>query len=88
MKKQKYNEVEGNRTIMKRLINYIIFVLFLLIIVLVLISIYALAKYSSSKNQNASADIARWSFKVNGNGTQSANNINFSITRTDNNRFC
>ncbi|MBR1654098.1 MAG: hypothetical protein IJ690_04015 [Clostridia bacterium] len=71
-------------------VNSSAIVILLLIIILIStgIAAYAWAKYSTKQNGSATADIARWSFKVNSNSEQSLDNIDFSITRTDSNRQC
>lgn len=72
----------------KVVVNLLIVIL-LLVIVAILISsaMYAWAKYRSNQGNNASADIAKWYFKVIGNSEQDLNNINFSMTRIDENRY-
>ena len=64
-------------------------IILLLVIIAILISsaFYAWARCSSSQNQSATADIAKWYFKVIGNSNQDVNNINFSMTRIDENRI-
>ena len=67
-------------------INFLIAFLIIIILILASISVAAWARYNSRIQQNATAEVAKWSFKVTGNGEQSVDNINFAITRTDTNR--
>lgn len=62
-----------------------IIILLLVLIVIATISMYAWAKYQSSLQGNVDSQIAKWSFKVNGNDTSTIDILDFPITRTDNN---
>lgn len=68
-------------------ISLVIVVVLVILACLISIMSYAWAKYGSKQSGGASANVAKWYFNVIGNGEQSADNINFAITRTDNNRF-
>lgn len=72
---------------MNKRLSYLILVLFLIITIALGFTIFAWAKYNSLNKGQALADVAKWYFKVTGNSEQSADNISFAITRTDNNRY-
>ena len=64
----------------------ILIVLSLLIIILAsTIGLYAWSKYTSSSSGDATAQVAKWNFKLKGNSTAEAENTNFAVTRTDSN---
>ena len=86
MKNNNYNELKNDKVKKRNLKNYIIVLLLIFTLLSVSFMIYAWAKYTTGQNKEATADVAKWSFKVISNGVQSEDNINLSITRTDNNR--
>ena len=90
MKEQNDIELENtkNKLNKKSVKHFIIIVLYIIIVAIVLTMARAWAKYRTSKVNDASAEVAKWYFKVIGNGEQSADNIEFSLTRTDTNRLC
>ena len=65
-------------------------VLTTLLIIIILassgIGLYAWAKYITSKNGSAQAPMAKWRFELKDGITQTANQIDFPLTRTDNNQ--
>lgn len=65
--------------------NILIVVLILIILVASTIGIYAWARYQSSINGTATAQVAKWSFKVVDAIPQTTDVIDFAVTRTDNN---
>ncbi len=87
MKKLSDNELESIKFRKSNFFYALIVVLLIIIVSAVSLTIFAWAKYNSRNNGQATAEIAKWYFKVIGNGEQSVDNINFSITRTDSNRF-
>lgn len=80
MKKQK----KETKTIKKQNQNIIIVSLILLILVCLVIIGYAYAKYKESFDENATAQVAKWSFKVNDSeeGMQTFNLVN-TINKTE-----
>lgn len=87
MKKTSDNEFERIKSKKVNFISILCIALFIIILAAVSLTIFAWAKYNSKNNGQASAQVARWYFKVTGDGEQSANDIDFTITRTDSNRF-
>ncbi len=87
MKIQDNNEFKKTKINKTVLCNSVI-VLLLILTIILSIGLYAWAKYRSEKNEGASADVAKWYFRVIGDSEQSVDNIDFSITRTDTNRLC
>ena len=85
MKKNVNCELEKTK---RKKVFVISFIVILISIVIVSASFiaYAWAKYSSGQSGEASADVAKWYFIVTGGSEQSADNINFALTRTDSNR--
>lgn len=71
----------------KELSNAVIILLLAIIILSSVIGMYAWAKYTSSTNGEAEAQVAKWHFDIrNANGeSASTGNIDFPITRTDKN---
>ncbi len=63
--------------------NIIIVLLILIIAVSSCIGIFAWAKYTSSINGTASAQVAKWSFKLVDGITETSDVIDFAFTRTD-----
>lgn len=63
--------------------NIIIVLLILIIATLSCIGIFAWAKYASSINGTATAQVAKWSFKLVDGVTETTDVIDFAITRTD-----
>lgn len=60
-------------------------IILIVIVVISAIGLYAWAKYILSKNENATAQVAKWSFKVIDGNTETKDVLDFPITRTDNN---
>lgn len=60
-------------------------IIFLIVVIMVTSSIglYAWAKYTSSINGNATAQVAKWSFKLVDGVTETSDVIEFEFTRTD-----
>ena len=64
--------------------NILIVVLILVTIASVCAGLYAWAKYQTTINGTATGETAKWSFKVS-DGNTSTQEIEFPMTRTDNN---
>lgn len=69
------------------ILNLVVITLIAIIIVSSAIGLYAWAKYTNTFKGEATAQVAKWHFDVkNANGESvSTGDINFPITRTDNN---
>ncbi len=76
-------ENEGKK---KKIIKFYL-IIGMILIALSSIIVLAWARFSTTKMGGASADVARWVFKVNGSSSQTEDNILLAITRTDSNRF-
>ncbi|MBO5349919.1 MAG: hypothetical protein J6A89_08930 [Clostridia bacterium] len=75
------NEEDKNKQKMSILV--IIF-LILIFIISVALAIYAWGKYQSTIKGNATAQVAKWSFKLVDENTETSDVIDFALTRTDN----
>ena len=64
--------------------NALIIVLILIMLATSAFGIFAWARYQTSIEGESTAQVAKWSFKVNGNGTQTEQ-VSFLMTRTDSN---
>ena len=80
MKNQNDNQVQKRSTGS----NVLIVVLILIMLATSAFGIFAWARYQTSVQGEGTAQVARWEFKVNGNGTQTEE-IEFAITRDDGN---
>lgn len=73
----------------RKSINTIKTILILILIidavaVLASIGIFAWARYITTEQGTASAQVAKWSFTVTGSGTTQSGDVEFALTRTDN----
>jgi len=79
-------EIQRENQVQKKSVgsNALIIVLILIILATSAFGIFAWARYQTSVQGESTAQVARWSFKVNGNGTQTEQ-VSFLMTRTDSN---
>ena len=63
--------------------NVLVVLLILIILASLGAGLYAWARYQTSIEGSATGEVAKWSFKADGNTT--TEEIDFAITRTDNN---
>ena len=81
--KQNHGKANVSRTSLK--VIAILVLMLGVISILVSMGLYAYAKYISTNQGTATADIARWNFTVTGSGTTQSGDVVFALTRTDNN---
>lgn len=66
-------------------LHLIAIILIAITIMLLSIGIYAWAKYTTQNAGNATAQAAKWNFKLVDGITETTNEIDFPVTRTDTN---
>jgi len=78
---EKQNQEQKNKTAS----NVLIVILILIMLATSAFGIFAWARYQTTVEGQSTAQVAKWEFKVNGNGTQTQQ-VSFLMTRTDNNQ--